>query len=95
MRVSPQTVRASAAQAETQAPQAVQRSRSVTGRPFSIRTAPCGQTSAHFPQPVHFSGESISSGRKDCDSGFWHQRQRRGQPLKNTVVRMPGPSWME
>ena len=25
-------------------------------------------------------------------SGLWHQVQRSGQPLKNTVVRMPGPS---
>ena len=29
-----------------------------------------------------------------CDSGLLHQRQERGQPLKNTVVRMPGPSLM-
>jgi len=28
-------------------------------------------------------------------SGFWHQRQRKGQPLRKTVVRMPGPSWVE
>ena len=27
-------------------------------------------------------------------SGLWHQRQRRGHPLRNTVVRMPGPSCM-
>ncbi len=25
-------------------------------------------------------------------SGFWHHLQRRGQPLKNTVVRIPSPS---
>jgi hypothetical protein len=29
---------------------------------------------------------------KDSPSGLWHQRQRSGQPLKKTVVRMPGPS---
>ena len=28
-------------------------------------------------------------------SGLWHHRQRRGQPLRNTVVRIPGPSWIE
>ena len=28
-------------------------------------------------------------------SGLWHQAQRSGQPLKKTVVRMPGPSSVE
>ena len=28
-------------------------------------------------------------------SGLLHHRQRSGQPLRNTVVRMPGPSWIE
>ena len=28
-------------------------------------------------------------------SGLWHQAQRMGHPLKNTVVRMPGPSSVE
>jgi hypothetical protein len=28
-------------------------------------------------------------------SGLWHQTQRRGQPLKKTVVLMPGPSCKE
>jgi len=27
-----------------------------------------------------------------CDSGFWHQRHRRGHPFRKTVVRIPGPS---
>jgi hypothetical protein len=26
---------------------------------------------------------------------LWHHQQLRGQPFKNTVVRMPGPSWVE
>jgi len=30
---------------------------------------------------------------KAWDSGFEHQRQRRGQPLKKTTGRIPGPSW--
>jgi len=25
-------------------------------------------------------------------SGFWHQIQDKGHPLKNITVRMPGPS---
>ena len=28
-------------------------------------------------------------------SGLWHQKQLREQPLRKTVVRMPGPSWIE
>jgi hypothetical protein len=26
---------------------------------------------------------------------LWHHQQLSGQPLRKTVVRMPGPSWME
>ena len=29
---------------------------------------------------------------KACDSGEWHHGQRSGQPLKNIVVLIPGPS---
>jgi hypothetical protein len=28
-------------------------------------------------------------------SGLPHHTHRKGQPLKKTVVRIPGPSWME
>ena len=28
-------------------------------------------------------------------SGLWHHQQRSGQPLRKTVVRIPGPSWSE
>jgi hypothetical protein len=28
-------------------------------------------------------------------SGLWHHPQRSGQPFRNTVVRIPGPSWIE
>ena len=37
----------------------------------------------------------MSSGANDCDSGLWHQAHLSGHPLKNTVVRIPGPSWVE
>ena len=30
--------------------------------------------------------------RNGWDSGLWHHEQRIGQPWKNTVVRIPGPS---
>jgi hypothetical protein len=26
-------------------------------------------------------------------SGLWHQRQHKGHPFRNTVVRIPGPSF--
>ena len=54
-----------------------------------------GQALAQWPQAMHSSGAKESSGFAESDSGLWHQRQRNGQPLKKTVVRMPGPSWME
>ena len=41
-----------------------------------------------FPPPF-LTIVSISG---DCPSGLWHHAQRSGQPLKNTVVRTPGPS---
>ena len=34
----------------------------------------------------------LSSGSGSRPSGLWHQGQVSGQPLRNTVVRMPGPS---
>jgi hypothetical protein len=33
-----------------------------------------------------------SSGAEERLSGLWHQRHRAGQPLRKTVVRIPGPS---
>ena len=43
--------------------------------------------------------QSLSSNRISCLadwlSGFWHQKQPKEQPFKNTTVRIPGPSWME
>ena len=38
---------------------------------------------------------SVIAAFRFWDSGLEHQPQRRGQPLKNTVVRMPGPSLMQ
>ena len=41
---------------------------------------------------MHFSELKNISACVRCDSGLWHQAQESGQPLKNTAVRMPGPS---
>ena len=38
------------------------------------------------------SFEKYICGFIDRPSALWHQMHRNGQPLKNTVVRMPGPS---
>jgi hypothetical protein len=63
---------------------------------FSCRMiAPSGHTSTHSPQRMQRPGRSHSSGSGDWLSGLWHHQQDSGQPFKNTVVRMPGPSWME
>jgi hypothetical protein len=44
------------------------------------------------PQARHLFRLYINSGFGLCPSGLWHHQQRKGQPLKNIVVRMPGPS---
>ena len=37
----------------------------------------------------------LPDGESECASGLWHQAQRKGQPVRKTVDRMPGPSWVE
>jgi len=37
----------------------------------------------------------LISGKRSQLSGLWHQRHESGQPFRKTVVRIPGPSWME
>ena len=53
---------------------------------------PNGHVSTHVP---HFLQEvylQVGSGEGFHDSGFEHQRQFRGHPLRKTVVLTPGPS---
>ena len=57
--------------------------------------APCGQTVAQAPQEMQRVSKTSTSGANDWLSGLWHHRQRAGQPLRKTVVRMPGPSCSE
>jgi hypothetical protein len=57
--------------------------------------APAGHTAAHVPHPVHRFPITIAWGVFRCISGLWHHRQRSGHPLKNTAVRIPGPSLTE
>src|SRR5262245_57952411 len=88
----PATARASAAHASAQVPQLAQAA-SVT-MPVSVRPiACCGHTTTQEPHKRQRSAEYRISGGKFWLSGLWHHQQRSGQPLKNTAVRIPGPSW--
>ena len=49
----------------------------------------------HAPQAMHRPAGTTATVPSGMLSGLPHHRQRSGQPLKNTVVRMPGPSWSE
>jgi hypothetical protein len=48
-----------------------------------------------MPQPLQRSGRYTSLGTCDQFSGLWHHQQLNGQPFRNRVVRMPGPSCVE
>jgi hypothetical protein len=53
---------------------------------------PNGLTSTTSPHCLSPVAVCRVSGSKLKPSGLWHQAQRRGQPLRKIVVRMPGPS---
>ena len=66
------------------------RSRSM---PSSERSMPLSsQISMHESHTMQRFLYHCTSVRTFRLSGLWHQAKRSGQPLKNTVVRMPGPS---
>ena len=69
--------------------------RSIRVRAAARERAPVSQTSTQRPHRVHKESLCPISGEPACDSGFEHQAQRRGHPLKNTVVLTPGPSCRE
>ena len=60
----------------------------------SMCLALCWQASTHSLQPMQRSRTKEISDSGKMDSGLWHQTHERGQPLRKTVVRMPGPSWI-
>ena len=60
-----------------------------------MRMAPAGHADTHSPQPLQWDAVYLSSGSYFCPSGLQHHLQRSGQPLRNTVVRMPKPSTKE
>ncbi len=85
---------APAAHAATHSPHTLHFCGSVTGPVSAGETAFCGQISMQRPQRTHRLGRKPGSGHAFQLSGLWHHRHRSGQPLKNTVVRIPCPSWM-
>src|SRR5450830_578692 len=62
------------------------------GTPPTRTAAPVGHTVRQSPHPVHRSTVIISSGWRPWLSGLWHHWHASGQPLRNTTVRIPGPS---
>jgi len=54
-----------------------------------------GQTLRQTPQLVQRVLIQINSCDTEMPSGLWHHAQRRGQPFRKTVVRIPGPSLTE
>ena len=63
--------------------------------PLSSTTiASTGHTCWHLPQRRHFIPLVTISGHGFHDSGLQHQRHLKEHPLRNTVVLIPGPSWM-
>jgi hypothetical protein len=88
----PEMFRAPCGQAETHAPQFAHRSRHAE-TVFSVKArAPFGQLAAQRPHLAQAFAKNSSSGARLWDSGLLHQVQARGQPLKKTVERTPGPS---
>lgn len=81
--VSPAILRRWRGHTGMQAPQAVQRKGS----------APVGHVAAQAPQSRQETLLTISWGYGAIPSGLWHHAQRNGHPLRNTVVRIPGPSY--
>jgi len=91
----PSKARALRGHASTQSPQSVQAAWLISTPAGPSVMAPVGQTSWQRPdRPQRFS-KCQSETARSSPSGFWHQRQRRGQPFRKTVVRIPGPSWTE
>lgn len=48
-----------------------------------------------FPHKVHLLLSYKISLTGLWLSGLWHHKHLKGHPLKNTVVLIPGPSWIE
>src|SRR5512138_2157939 len=57
--------------------------------------AASGQIPMHAPHSKQRPRRYNNTGLSGWLSGLWHHRHESGQPLKKTVVRMPGPSLME
>ncbi len=61
---------------------------------LDITWIPTGHTSAHAPQLTQEFCLYITWNFRTIPSGLEHHLHRSGQPLKNTRVLIPGPSYM-
>ena len=93
--VLPRISRALVGQASIHSAQTVQRVRSMLIPSGAGVRAFSGHWSRQAPWPMQRALCQTSSAWARSASGLWHQGQRMGQPLKNTVVRIPGPSSVE
>ena len=66
--------------------------RLMTMPPSVTVRAPVVHAGTQERQPMHFDFVQWSWRFSEMLSGLWHQTQLKGQPLKKTVLRMPGPS---
>ena len=79
-------------QASMQRRQPVHARRSMA-TPLSVPWSACsGQASTQLRQPMHREAVQCTWGLAEMLSGLWHHTHRKGQPLKKTVLLMPGPS---
>jgi hypothetical protein len=51
-----------------------------------------GHAATQVMHPMHFVSTHCTCGLDEMLSGLWHHAHLSPHPLKNTVVRMPGPS---
>ena len=78
-----------------QLPHWIQSDRSYSCTLSCIWWAPWSHKITHSPHRIQRSGKNWTSCRGFRPSGLWHQKQCNGQPLRKTVVRIPGPSCVE
>ena len=68
----------------------------IVGRPSSIKvTAWRWQALSQRRQRTQSAALYMTTGRRRCDSGLLHHQHDKGQPLRKTMVRIPGPSFRE
>ncbi len=73
-------------------PQPLHSSRFMAMPSGSAESAFSGQDAIQVLHPMHLFSIHCICGLREMLSGLWHHWHASPHPLKNTVVRMPGPS---